>query len=271
MAVIINRPLAIAIAAETKTGKSTIGAKIAHKYGGVVCDFSRINQTGGMGVDVHYDCLVSAPKQVGEDTIIEVGEAWTACKKVGLDLDKYYKVIMNWNDFKAVIEYARALNSITKKRQWLIIDDTVALRWHKVIEIQEKLGHKSIYLSDWGVAATELKLLVSNLSREFNLFLINQMVDEFQQNGEEQKGNKKVKIKEKTGNRIPFWIPNGADYLIDGMCHIEIDRSNRPYKQYIIVDGGREIWICGNDFNPRVDQVSPENIFQALGITDDRL
>jgi hypothetical protein len=271
MAVIINRPLAVALAAETKSGKSTIGAKIAYKYGGVVCDFSRINQTGGMGADVHYDRLLSDPKQVGNDTIIEVGEAWTACRKVGLDLDKYYKVIMNWRDFETVIEYARALNSITKKKQWLIIDDTVAMRWHIAISIKEKLGHKSIYLSDWGIVATELKLLVSELSREFNLFLINQMIDEFQQNGEEQVSGKKIKLKEKTGNKIPFWIPNGADYLIDGMCHIEIDKSTRPFKQYVIVDGGREIWICADDFNPRVDIVTPDTIFQALGITNDRL
>jgi len=271
MALKIKRSLSVALAGETKTGKSTIGAKFISKYGGIFCDFSRINQSGGIDkTPVKYN-VSNSIEQIGNDTIVEVGEAYTAISKVGLNLDNY-KVILNWQDFENAIAYAKVLSEdILKKRLWLIIDDTTAMRWHKALEIKDRMGHKSIGQKDWGIASAELKLLVSNLSRDFNLFMINQMMDEYHEFDIIGEDGKTTKEKQKSGVRVPAWIPNGLDYLIDGILEVRIDKDVKPAKQYINIDGGREIWICDDSFNPRIDNITPENIMKSLGITEDRL
>ena len=272
MAIKIKRPLSVALAGEPKTGKSTIAAMIVKKYGGIICDFSRVNQSGGLdGTTVKYDTSVSAPIQEGEDTIVEVGEAWTAAKKVGIE-DDNYKLILNWQDFENAIMYAKILSEdILKKKIWIVIDDTVAMRWHKAINVSKKMGHKSIAQKDWTVATVELKLMISKISKDFNLFIINQMMDEYHEYSAGDLVDKDKKEKQKSGVRVPNWIPNGLDYLVDGMVHIEIDRTQRPYKQYLVVDGGREVWICDANFEERVTNITPELIMKVLGITEDRL
>jgi len=269
------RPLAIAIAAETKRGKSTIGAMICKKYGGVLCDFSRINQGGGMdGTPVTYQNILAnnAITTEADGTIVKkVGEAFTACNKQGLDIEKHYRLILKWKDFEDAIQYAQMLSTIQKKKMWLVLDDMTAVRWHKTLDVSERLGHKSNTQKDWIIAAGELKLMISALSDKFNLLLINQMIDEYAQTIDESEAGKKTKNKEKSGVRVPDWIPRGADYLVDGMLRIEIDKSSFPYKQYLVIEGGREVWICADDFVPRVDRVTPDDIFKALGITEDRL
>lgn len=261
------RPLAIALAAMPKNGKSTIGAKIVKKYGGIICDFSRINQSGGFKNPIKYTNAIDAPIQIGEDEIIEVGEAWTACQKVGIEEDRY-KLILNWKDFENAITYAQMLSEdILQKKIWIVIDDTVAMKWHKTLSIAEKLGHKNASQSDWRTATTDLKLMISNLSKKFNLFIINQMKEEYREM-EVENGKKE---KQGTGIFVPNWIPSGLDYLVDGMVRIEIDKSSKPYTQYLVIDGGREVWVCSEDFQERVDKITPELIMKVLGITEDRL
>jgi hypothetical protein len=77
--------------------------------------------------------------------------------------------------------------------------------------------------------------------------------------------------KQSTGKRVPNIIPNGLEYLVDGLMHIEIDKSSMPYKQYLVIDGGKEFWICGQDFQPKVDNITPELIMKVMGISSDRL
>lgn len=271
MAVIIKRPLSIALAGETKTGKSYIGAAFVKKYGGIICDFSRINQSGGMDkTTVKYN-LSNDIRQEGDNTIIEVGEAYTAANKVGVAFDNY-KLILNWQDFEKAVAYAKVLSEdILQKRVWIVIDDTTAMRWHKAIDVMGRMGHKSIAQKDWGIASAELKLMVSNLSRDFNLLMINQMMDEYHEYEVIGEDGKPTKEKQKSNIRVPAWIPNGLDYLVDGMVHIEIDKSVKPAKQYLVIDGGRECWICDSNFVERVDNITPELIMKVLGIGDERL
>jgi hypothetical protein len=207
MATIITRPLSIALAGEPKSGKSTVAAKIVKKYGGIICDFSRVNQSGGMDkTPVKYN-VSNEIKQIGEDTIIEVGEAYTAMHKVGVGLENY-KLILNWQDFENAVAYARVLSEdILKKKIWIVIDDTTAMRWHKAIEIKDRLGHKSIAQKDWGIAASELKLMVSSLSKEFNLFMINQMMDEYHEFDIIDENGKTTKEKQKNQVRRLQSIP----------------------------------------------------------------
>jgi len=264
---IIKRSLSLALAAETKSGKSYIGASIVKKYGGIICDFSRVNQIGGFKNPIEYKIAVNAPQKIGEDEIIEVGEAWTACQKVGIT-EENYKLITNWKDFENAIAYARFLSEdVLKKKIWIVLDDTVAMRWHKTLDIANKLGHKNASQSDWRSTTQELKILISDLSKDFNLFIINQMKDEWEKT--EIEDNKTEK--QSTGKRVPNIIPNGLEYLVDGLMHIEIDKSSMPYKQYLVIDGGKEFWICGNDFCPKVENITPELIMKVMGISEDRL
>lgn len=271
---IINRSLSLAFAAESKNGKSTIGAMVAKEFKGFVCDFSRVDNKWGSKTGPKFTTAQQAPKIVGDKKIIEVGEAWTACQKVGLEKDRY-KLILSWADFENVVNYARMIGEdIDKKKEWLVLDDTVSMRKHKVNSIAAKLGHQQACQADYRIATIELQEMITNLSREFNLLLINQMKDEWAENVLESihDGVKKIdKEKQSTGKRVPNFIPNGTDYLCDGMGHIEIDRSQKPFKQYFVVDGGREIWICDENFEPRVSNVTAMDIMKAFGISEDRL
>ena len=271
MVIKVIRPLSIALAGEPKTGKSTIGAMIIKRYGGLICDFSRVNQSGGLdGSTVKYNTAISQAKEINGVTYKEVGEAWTAAHKN--NIDDNYRLILNWQDFENVIAEARILsNDVLQKKIWLVIDDSVAMRWHKALDVAKRLGHKSIVQKDWTIATVELKLTISSLSKDFNLLIINQMIDEYHEYESQEGDNKTVKEKQKSGVKVPLWIPNGLDYLVDGMVHIEIDKSQRPYKQYLVIDGGRCIWICDDNFSPKVDQVTPEMIMKSLSIEEDRL
>jgi len=266
----IVRPLSMALAGEPKTGKSTIGAMIIKKYGGLFLDLGRVNQSGGMdGSTVKYSVDLQHSYEKNGEIIKEVGESWTAVSKNGIE--DQYRLILNWKDFENVIAEANVLSEdVLQKKIWLVIDDTVAWRKHKVLDVKDKLGHKSATKNDWGIATQELNLLTSKLSKTFNLFLICQMSDEYQ-TFDSSDENGKSKSKEKSGIRAPLWIPSGLDYLVDGMIHIEIDKTVRPYKQYLVIDGGREVWVCDENFSPKVDKITPELIMKVMGISEDRL
>lgn len=265
----IVRSFSLAWCGKPKSGKSTLLAKIIKKYGGIVCDFSRIDQYGGLDhTAIKYNVAVNAPRIVGDIEEVEVGEAWTACQKVGLP-EEYYKLIRCWKDFEDAIAYARVLQEdILQKKIFIGIDDTDAMRWHKVLSIAEALGHKNPVKNDWGATSTELKLLVTKLSKEFNLALVNQMMEEYSQVLDT---DGTTKIKEKNGAVVPNWIPKSSDYLVDGMFEIIIDASTKPRKQLIKIHGGREVWQCDPNFEEIISDITPERIMKALGITEDRL
>ncbi len=264
----IKRSLAVAISGPPKCGKSHLGAAICKQYGGIICNFSRVDQEFGTkkGEGCKYNIAVNDPVIQGDEEIVEVGEAYGAVEHVGLDLE-YYKVINKWSQFEEAIEIAKFLSSeIFKKKIWIVIDDTVGLRWHKTMSISNKLGHKQIAQSDWKIAAVELKKLISELSKDFNLFLINQMTEEYK----EYIGEDGKKIKEGSGKFVPNWIPKGADYLIDSMAEIVINRENIPWKQEIHLKGGWSYWQCANGFVPTYENITPDQLLDVLGIAKER-
>lgn len=262
MARIINRALSVGYAGESKTGKSYQGALFCNLEGkpsGIVCDFSRIFMKGGFdGTTPSYLTTEKMPVIQGTDEIIEVGEAYPSCEKVGLDIDNQYKLILKWQDFLDALEFARYYQAtIKRKKLWLVLDDMVGLRWHRVIKIAMDAKHKSVAKDDWKVASSEIKLQISQLSKEFNLVLVNQIGAEYDHG-------------DATGQREPKWIPGGAEFLYDVLYKIEIDASTNPRKQVANILAGREIWQCDEGFNPIVTKPTPEEILTRAGITPNR-
>lgn len=262
MAKIINRALSVGYAGKSKVGKSYLSAnfcKLDNKPSGIVFDFSRIFMTGGFdGSTPKYLTSEKMPVIQGADEIIEVGEAYPACEKVGLDMDNQYKLILKWQDFLDALEFARYYqDTIKRQKLWLVLDDMVGLRWHKVINISINAKHKSVSKDDWKVASSELKLLISQLSKEFNLVLVNQMGAAYE-NGDS------------TGISEPKWIPGGAEYLYDILFELGIDDNVAPRKQFAKIMASREIWQCDESFDPMVYKPTPETILNRAGITPNR-
>lgn len=256
----VKRACCIGEAGDTKVGKSRMGATfcmLQNEPSGIVLDFSRILQDGGFNGKTPTYNLVSDEN--------EVGEAYPACMNVGLDMENQYKLITKWDDFENAIEFARYYQDILgRKKLWLVIDDTVGMRWHKVLDISQKAKHKSIAKDDWKVATPELKLLISRLSKEFNLLLINQIGPEYISG-------------EKTGLKEPDWIPGKAEFLFDGLFTIHIIKTPSKYgeqvikrKQVVEILSGREMWQCDDNFNPWIENPTAEKILESLGIKQDR-
>ena len=260
---IYSRPLSVGFAGETKTGKSHLAArfcKLNDQPSGIYLDFSRIFMKGGFThTTPQYITAQNLPNEVNGDITIEVGEAFPACSTVGLDIDSQYRMITQWSDFEKVIDYAKLYQeTIGRKKLWLILDDMVGLRWHKVIQISQDAKHKSVTKDDWKVVSTEIKLLISQLSKEFNLLMVNQFSDEYIN-------------QEKTGERSPTWIPGGAEYLYDGLFNLFIANvEGQPSAQYAQILAGRDIWQCDPNMQKMLKFPSPEDILNSLKISKDR-
>lgn len=244
-----KRALSVGLCGEPKTGKSHLAARFCKEFGGVYCDFSRMFMQGGLnGKTPEYISVIDS------DGIIDTGEAYPACLSVGLDIANQYKVINNWTDFQNAVEFARLYkDSLGKQRIWFILDDMQGVRWHKVIQIAKEAKHKSVSKDDWKVATTDIKLLISNLSQEFNLLMINQMGDEYKEG-------------ETSGERKPYWYPSGAEYLYDVLFNISVvDKI-----QWTQIISSREIWQCSENFDPMIKFAQPKDILTRSGINPNR-
>jgi hypothetical protein len=244
-------PVKIGECGEPKVGKSHQAASFVKAFDGIFLDFARIVQSGGWsGKTPEYHVA-----RVGH------GEAYTACKNAGLDLDRQYKFIKSWDDLEFVLEYARDYrDNISKKKNkriWLVFDDT---KWWRFMRAQQesRLGqHKSISKDDWKTATTSLTLQITELESEFNLLFVNQMSDEWAAG-------------ESTGQRQGAWYPSGVEYIYDAVLEYWIDKSKKPYTPIMKVLANRAIWVCSDEFKEDIPNPTPEKILSTIGIDKER-
>ena len=106
----VKRALCLGFAGESKSGKSYLAANFCNLGGkptGIHLDFSRIFMQGGFGGKTPTYNLGSEEG--------EVGEAFPAACKVGLDIENQYNLITKWSDFENAIEFARFYQDTLKR------------------------------------------------------------------------------------------------------------------------------------------------------------
>lgn len=243
-----DMPLKIGYCGETKIGKSYLAASFIQELDGVLLDFAGVQQVTDRKSAPTYDVSRLAK-----------GEAFRACKTVGLGIDTQYRFIKSWDDLEAAITYARTYrDDISKKknrRVWLVIDDTATWRWHEALHALKISGHKSLLKDDWGMTTTNMTLRMRALEAEFNLLFVNTMTDVFQ-NGEN------------TGQRVGKYYPNGLEFALDAVGTLWIDRSKKPFVQHFRVDANRASWICLDSYVEDIINPTPRVILQLLGIDE---
>lgn len=240
-------PLKIGYCGEPKVGKSHLAATFVKAFDGLYLDFA--------GVYQYKEGPRDAPKY--HVSPLKFGEAYLACKHVGLDVDKQYLYIKTWKDLSNAIDYAFVYrDTISKKpskRIWIVFDDTVMWRWHTAIYVQHKNEHKSITKDDWGQATTEMTMLLRRLEAEFNLLFIHQMQDTYVDG-------------ENTGERKGRWLPTGIEYALDVVGMLDVDRSSYPFTQKFHVIANRMCWACSDEFVAEIPSPTAETLVDCLKI-----
>ena len=243
--------LKIGYCGEPKVGKSHLGAMFVKEFDGMFLDFARITQSGGWtGKTPEY-----------HTARIGTGEAYTACKNVGIDMEKQYRFIKSWDDLDFAIECAREYRDKESKKEngriWLVVDDTKWWRFMRAQKESQLAGHKSISKDDWKGATTGLTLQITDLEAEFNLLYVSQM------------GNEWVSG-ESTGERSGAWYPSGVEYIYDAVMEYWTDKSKKPYTPRMKVIANRAVWVCNPEYIEDIANPTPQKILEAIGIEKER-
>ncbi len=244
-----DESLKIGFCGETKIGKSHFGARFVKEFDGVFLDFAGVQQfKKGIKEAPQYDV-----------TKLRKGEAYTACKAVGINLDSQYMFLKNWEDLEAAIEYARmyrdTISTKASKRVWLVFDDTNLWRWHEAIHASKVNSHKSIVKDDWGQATTNMTLRIRELEPEFNLLFISQMKDQYASG-------------ENTGQRVGAWYPPSSDYTLDIVGELWVDRNKKPFVQHMKIYASRKCWLCLDNFTDDIVNPDPRTMLATLQVDE---
>lgn len=245
-----QKPLRLTWYGPTKVGKSHLAAMFVKKFDGFYLDMAKVQQISSMSKGG------SSPKY----SVAQVGDAGVAAENVGLT-EENYRFIRTWEDFLFAVEEAKSYrDDVSKKinkKIWVVIDDTTNWRWLCAYNAMIQNGHKSLSQPDWSLATMTMSSAFQDLEGNFNVILINQMKDAYENDIA-------------TGKKAPSFYPANLDYICDATLSYEIATKEDGSRYPILrIDSMKNIWICSKDRPDSIifddpSTIGPEKILEAL-------